>query len=382
MPNVDRSTPQEIFKRSDLDIEGLESFDDEPPSERTKSSVSPPPVALPQRPAQREPTSRPVSRRKSQRRSFSVFWPVVLVMAGALLLLENLGYLSGLSWGTVWRLWPLLLIALGIDTLFSRRSALGALFSALLILALLGGAVYFVINASSLPWASKWFEESGWQSEAIVHPLSGAERAKVFIDWASLPLRLEALADSPNLIEGTVVYRGRLNFDVSGGRRAAVRLSTSSMGAGWSPGVWTESADLEEREGRWVLGLSPRVPIDLELDGGSGMAEIDLRGLDLETFRLDVASGAVDLYLPAGQYETQIEGGSGSLDLWLPPEAGVRLEVEGGSGALRPGERYRLVEGERDGDGVWESDNWRQADVSLRMYINVGSGAVRVRDWQ
>jgi hypothetical protein len=307
---------------------------------------------------------------------------MIFIMGGALLLLQNLGYLSGLSWDNLWRLWPLILIALGIDTLFSRRSAAGAVLSAFLILALLGGAVYVVMNASDFPWMSRWVQESGWQSERVEYPLAGVERARVLIDWASVPLRLDALADSPNLIEGTVIYRGRLDFDASGGRRPTVLLSTTSLGAGWSPAIWTESADLEGGRPRWVLGLSPRVPIDLELDGGAGPAETDLRGLELQAIELDVASGSVALYLPRGAYPVEIDGGSGSLDLYLPPRSGVRLEVEGGSGALLPGERLLLVEGERDGDGVWETTNARSTDSVLVIRLDVASGSVRIRDWE
>jgi hypothetical protein len=109
---------------------------------------------------------------------------------------------------------------------------------------------------------------------------------------------------------------------------------------------------------------------------------MDLRGLELDAFQLDVASGAVDLYLPYGAYEARVEGGSGSLDLWLPPEAGVRLEVDDGSGTLRVGERFRLVRGKPDGDGVWESENLSRAESILSIRLDVASGSVRVRDWE
>jgi hypothetical protein len=282
----------------------------------------------------------------------------------------------------LWRLWPLFLIALGIDALFSRRSVLGAAFGALLILALLGGAVYMVLNASRFPWMDQFVQESGWQRERVEHPLAGVERANVTIDWSSVPLRLEALGDSPNLLEGTVVYLGRLDFDVVRGSRTSLKLSTDAMGAGWLPGTWVEPFNQDGEERRWVLGLSPRVPIDLTLDGGSGAAQIDLRGLELSDLELDVASGAVDVYLARGEYEAWIDGGSGSLDLWVPDTVGVHLIVDGGSGSLRVGERFRLVDGERDGDSVWETANLERADEVLSARIDVGSGRVRVQDWE
>ncbi len=49
-------------------------------------------------------------------------WPVILISAGMMFLLNNLGLLSWNVWGTLWRLWPVLLIAAGLDILIGRRS--------------------------------------------------------------------------------------------------------------------------------------------------------------------------------------------------------------------------------------------------------------------
>lgn len=52
----------------------------------------------------------------------SPFMPVILIMAGAVLLLSNLGYLHI---GSVWRLWPLLLIAVGLNIVFGGGGGRG-----------------------------------------------------------------------------------------------------------------------------------------------------------------------------------------------------------------------------------------------------------------
>jgi hypothetical protein len=62
-------------------------------------------------------------------------------------LLSNLGFVSWESWNLVWRLWPLLLIGLGVELLIGRRSTLGAIVSGLLILFLIGGAIAWVFFA-------------------------------------------------------------------------------------------------------------------------------------------------------------------------------------------------------------------------------------------
>lgn len=81
----------------------------------------------------------------------SVFWPLVFIAAGIFLLLANLGYLSGELWDVLWRLWPLLLVALGVDQLIGRHSVIGAIFSALFMLVLIGGVVVAVFFAQNVP---------------------------------------------------------------------------------------------------------------------------------------------------------------------------------------------------------------------------------------
>ncbi|KPK89854.1 MAG: hypothetical protein AMJ88_17020, partial [Anaerolineae bacterium SM23_ 63] len=58
----------------------------------------------------------------------SLFWPIVLIGLGLFWLLGNLGVLPEHSLWTLFRLWPLALIVIGLDIMVGRRSpAIGAL---------------------------------------------------------------------------------------------------------------------------------------------------------------------------------------------------------------------------------------------------------------
>lgn len=52
-------------------------------------------------------------------RPASIFGPLIMLTVGAALLLRNLGYVRLES---LWKLWPLILIALGLNALFGNRS--------------------------------------------------------------------------------------------------------------------------------------------------------------------------------------------------------------------------------------------------------------------
>ena len=331
-----------------------------------------PPPTIPEEPPQ--PSYEP--HRPRRRRPPSVFWPIIFIGAGVVLLLANLGYLPDLSWGVIWRLWPLLIIALGIDLLIGHRSVIGAIVSAALLLALIGVIVLIALFAQNIPIVSDWIQPPELHTRHVEYSLAGVERATVYIDWPSMPGYLSALEDSPNLIEGDVDYLGELIFDVNvRGDRADVKLDSRSTG------IWFWPFNLgDQSDKRWDVGLSPDAPLDLTLDAGSGPGDFDLAGLQISRLMLDAGSGPVDLALPSGSsFEILIDGGSGPLTIVLPESVGARVVLDSGSGPFRPDARFQLVQGKRSGDGTWETDNYDAAEHTVLLKIDQGSGPLSIR---
>jgi len=312
---------------------------------------------------------------RPRRRPPSFFWPLVLIGAGVVLLFSNLGYIPWSSWNVLWRLWPLLLIALGVDVLIGRRSMGGAIVSGVLILMLIGGAVLLVIFAQNIPALSELAQPAEWHAEYIEHPLGDIESASITIDWSSKPGYLTALEDSTNLIEGDIVYRGDLIFDVDEhGGRADVELDT------WHAGFWFSPDFRDWTEGSWDVKLTPELPLDLNLDSGSGSCDFDLTDLQISDLMIDSGSGSIDLSLPSGStFEGDIDSGSGAVEIILPEGVGMRVVLDSGSGSFRPDDRFQLVSGERDDDGVWETENFDTAEHTIMLEIDQGSGSITIR---
>ncbi|MCL5996038.1 MAG: DUF5668 domain-containing protein, partial [Chloroflexi bacterium] len=55
------------------------------------------------------------------RHHISLFWPIVLIGLGVVLLLNNTNVLPGNAWDWIWRLWPIVFIAWGLDGLLRRE---------------------------------------------------------------------------------------------------------------------------------------------------------------------------------------------------------------------------------------------------------------------
>jgi hypothetical protein len=95
-----------------------------------------------------------------------IFWPLVLIAAGVLWLLANFGMIESGNLGILLRLWPVLLIGLGLDILIRRR---WPAISNLIALALVTFGVLAVIFAPRLGYTggvSGWFYMLPWVGEA------------------------------------------------------------------------------------------------------------------------------------------------------------------------------------------------------------------------
>jgi hypothetical protein len=314
------------------------------------------------------PIEKPVQRRRSR----SFFWPIILISVGVLLLLSNLGIVPWTTWNLLWRFWPLILVAVGIDVLIGQRSAVGSVISGFLILALIATAAGVVFFAEQLPFIANYVQDTPWQTDHIQQALDDYESASILIDMTSQPVSIQALNNSKNLIEGDLTYQGDLIFDVQSQKsNADIRLDTRLIEN------WVVIPFQNKPEAKWDISLTPEIPLDLTLDTGSGSCDFDLSDLLLEEFFLDSSSGSISLSLPDGQsYPVKIDSGSGSVRIAIPDDVGIRVRIDSGSGSFSPGSSFKLVNGERNGDGTWENNKYDTAAQTIEMVIDQGSGSI------
>ena len=67
--------------------------------------------------------------------------PMFLVALGVILLCNNLHFLAWNVWATIWRFWPIFLIATGLEYMLARRFKYGSLIVLVFMLAALVAAV-------------------------------------------------------------------------------------------------------------------------------------------------------------------------------------------------------------------------------------------------
>jgi hypothetical protein len=321
------------------------------------------------------------------RRYRSFFWPLVLIGAGIIWLLANLGIIRPASLGALISLWPLLLIVIGLDILFGRRSpVIGGLIGLLAILAVVGALI--AGPALGLPAASVGV----LQTRTFTEPVNGATAADIILDFSSQPVSLHPVSSAANLLEAQIEYYGGLSYASTGNPTRRISLAPSG---GFAFFLGSDS------NARWDIGLNPAIPTNLHLGGASGSQSLDLSSLRLTAFFLDQGSGSVTATLPPepDPYTATFQGGSGSLNLSLPGNANLTIRLDGGSGSVHinlpagaavrfevrssgsgsvsfPSSLSQTSTGDNHKEGVWQTAGYDQAAFKINIICSsLGSGS-------
>jgi hypothetical protein len=287
---------------------------------------------------------------------------VILIGLGIVFLLSNLGVLSWSIWETLLRLWPVLLVAAGLDLILGRRSIWGSLLALVLTLAVLGAALWVSGTGAGPAQAPR--------SEEIAQPLGQVEQAELSIDPGIGRLHIGAASDSPNLVEGTVDMARReelvQDFTVQG-QRAGFTLRTLSTSFGPFATGWAGQR-------LWDLRLSPHVPLNLDANLGLGEMDLDLSELTLESLNAAMGLGQTVVTMPEeGRFEARIEGAIGQTIVVIPEGVGAQVRLDTGITGRQLPDDYRCA------DDVCTSPDYETADHRVDLQVSQAIGNLVIR---
>lgn len=133
-------------------------------------------------------------------------------------------------------------------------------------------------------------------------------------------------------------------------------------------------SDLAEYRSEWDLKLNEDVPMEMKIDLGAGTSNLALGALALTSLNINGGAGAVTIDLTGDwqhDLDAKITGGVGDIDLSLPRDIGVRIEVNTGIGVVN-------ADGfTRNGD-TYTNDAYGVSNVTLEINIDGGVGTINI----
>lgn len=277
------------------------------------------------------------------------------------------------GWGVWWRilgLWPVLLIALGLDLLGKslRTSWLRALGSLAII-----GALAFSVGAQAGEFRGFSFIGTS-RGEAV------NESARVG-NVREATLRMEAGLANVTVDSGDelIAVDGRSPF---GQPTLDVERSADSADIELRLGETVGVTSWPGAESRLDVSLSDSVLWDIELETGVASLSADLTSVPVRSISLRPGVADCDVTLgpvPEGVSEARgtIKSGVSSVVLRVPRDAEVRLESAGGISSTSVGGRLEQLE-----SGVWETPGFEAAQRGRRpvwiITAETGIGSFRL----
>jgi cell wall-active antibiotic response 4TMS protein YvqF len=293
-----------------------------------------------------------------EKRHVDLVGPTLLIGIGAILLLNNLGYLDWTVWDVL-RLWPILLIGAGLEILLGRQSVWGSLAAAAILIALIAGGIWLGTTGRARAFRGEVVD--------IGYARNNADAATIALDPAVSDITIGALVDSTALVEGTIQLNSNeeLQRDLSDG--PPVKVTLASMGNRPYGYISANARSI------WQLRINSDLELDLDVDMGIGDAALDLSDLALEEGRFDFGVGRADATLPQNSDATvRVDGGIGTVIIRVPEGVGARVILDAGIVGRTLPPDYR-----RNGD-TYTSPGYDEADTQVDVTIGLGIGTIRV----
>ena len=299
-----------------------------------------------------------------------VFWPLLLIALGLIFLLQNFGFITGVSWLAVASLWPLLLVLIGLDIAFARRWPLPTLVVEVAVIA--AGLALVAYSPNLSPGIFVFGDGDGRGDSDVTVPrgdatqltltLNGGATRSYRVSGGAAAL-VEAHSGSPDLRVRT-----------SGTTRAAIRVDQVSSGFLHPVAI----GDIQIR-------IASDVPTSLVVNVGAGDFDVDLSDVRVTDARVNVGASSMRFVLPkpSGNVDIRLNGGASNISVVVPDGVEARISTTGGLLSVRS-DNPRLGSGNTDrgvfaGGTTLETSGYGAARDRVTLTISAGASSIVVR---
>lgn len=129
--------------------------------------------------------------------------------------------------------------------------------------------------------------------------------------------------------------------------------------------------------GTWNVGLSPKMPLSLNITKETGSNDINLKGLPITRLNMAAGTGPIQLVLPSRSMTANITQTTGSLDIYLPADTGLKLvvnKIDTGSLTIEGAE----VASGTSLKGTFQTANYDSAKNKVTLSVALGTGPIEV----
>lgn len=254
----------------------------------------------------------------------NIIWGLVLVLIGVLFILRNMDVIY-FSWHSLWRLWPMALVLIGV-TILPVKDTVKVI---LTVIVLVATALFLIYYPGKSDRGSGWSFRSDKDETWNDRPVGSDQRIFEAYDTSikEAELIFDAAAGNFRIEETTAELfeferegnLGRYNYamkELGDKREIKIELEEGRVISG----------DLKNRV---AMKLNPNPLWDLNVDVGAASIDMDLSAFMIS--RLDIDGGASSINIRLGNLQEEskikINSGASSINIRIPEECACEVHT-------------------------------------------------------
>jgi len=278
---------------------------------------------------------------------------VILVTIGVFFLFVNLGFISFSILFGIFDLWPLILVVVGVNILFKKKSNVPFItWTLFFIILILYGAFYEGRNTIG---------STGYNTNFTKY--SETAFGELDLDIGASKVSIES--EDKNLL-GVSLQGVKLDYkETYKNNKQTVEYSFESQKH--------NMINFNNKSNSYDFYLNKHVIWDLDLDLGAVSGELNLEQVPIKSIDLDFGAGNLDIILGTkhNKSDIKIDSGASNLTIVIPKEAGIKLKLD----AALTKTNIDDLKLNKSGD-YYFSPNYEEATTKIEFDINMGVGKI------
>lgn len=318
------------------------------------------------------------------KRGKAIDFGVFLVSLGLILLLITTGVLDWSIINSLFVLWPLILVVIGVGIIFRNNSIVRAV-AWILFLAVLISYSYFAPTTGKrfdFYFGGKGFHIGGKEFNfddgrndkekpagynVAIDGKAGIKKGKLRVSIGGSNLIVDS--DTDKLLEAELNDKDITYTDSYENDAANLHFKKSGVT------IKFDGDKINDNIKRNTFHINKNVAWDLLFETGAVSGDFDLS--DIKADKIDIDSGAADIDLKLGKksenVDISIDSGFSKIDISVPDESGVRAKIDGAFSDTN----FDEPEWEKRGE-YYYSKGYNKAKIKIHMDINMAFGEVKV----
>lgn len=288
----------------------------------------------------------------------NVIFGIVLIALGLIWLLSNMDIINFdlfILIDSLFDLWPLILIVIGINIIFKNKILNTALWIIFIIIVITYG--FFINDTNDV--------KNDYSEDLLVEMSEGIIKGELDIDLGAAKYNINSYNSQTSLAKISSNNRFNYNYE-SGTSNNSQRVNVSND---MSNNIFNNKSNLD-------IDINNKLIWNIDVDSGASSGKLNLKNVKVQKIDLDLGAGKMDIDfgdLHSTSY-VNIESGASSIVLNVPTDAGLKIEMDGALNSTNIDD-LGLIESEED---VLISKDYVKKDTNFDIKVDMGVGSFKI----